>query len=523
MERLLRGCMQVGDVPDAEDCLRNWWAFRDAGLEAQHEPDAKIIAYFETFYGSMQAAPDVTVIRQFFEMKDEIDVVDRLEEIRRAQPYIRSNYRAICNMQREEQERKRVVRVLNDARNIVEHGRNLDKPIGEKKVLRGVGDALAYLYDKLPSFSRHDDDVTAADALQAYVSFRAAPRILTGIPAIDTSFDGGGLPTPRLIVFGGAPGAGKTSVCTAIAHEAMKQGHAVAFLAIDEGLEGVAGRLCKIEGLKEPKAPPPNEFAAGFLLRVVPKPRRDEIAATSKIAGLPFFINETASVEQMVDRLLRFAEVRSLTSKAPVLVVDSIQKVRARGSSNAPDPRMRVDAVTSALKEAVRRGVLVLATSELNRSAYRSKKVDEQTADIAAAKESGAIEYAAQTLFILRSTQDEDVINVTTPKNRGGKHPSFRLRLDRERMSYAQIEDEAEGTSQSRLTADAEVLKEIVRTHPGIRTVRELRAACQAGGQLTKHERIDAARSYLELHRLLTRADGAFVVAAERTTEEMIA
>lgn len=76
-------------------------------------------------------------------------------------------------------------------------------------------------------------------------------------------------------------------------------------------------------------------------------------------------------------------------------------------------------------------------------------------------------------------------------------------------MSYVQIEDEVEDTAQSRLAADAEILKEIVRTHPGIRTVRELRAACQAGGELTKHEMIDAARAYLELHRVLTGSDGA--------------
>jgi hypothetical protein len=216
----------------------------------------------------------------------------------------------------------------------------------------------------------------------------------------------------------------------------------------------------------------------------------------------------------MTERLLRFGERKKL-SKAPVLVVDSLQRCRSRVSDAAPDPRQRVDAVLAACKRAVNRGIVVIATSEVNRGSYRSKKVEEQTTDLAATKESGYIEFAAQTLLILKTTAgDDDVVSVATPKNRGGTHASFRLRLDRETMGYTEVQDDGDGISraQLQLVADADALRAIVKAG-GIPTIRALRAACQAGGKLTNNERIDAARAHLEAQGRLVKKDGVYTIA----------
>lgn len=154
MERILRSCMQIGDVPEAEECIRNWTAVVDHELDFFNEADAKIAAYLKQFYTSMSSPPDYGIVREFFEKKDEIDVTDRLEEVKRAQHYIRTNLLAIIKSEHNAQQQKKLVSVCRETINIIEHGRNLDKPIGDKKILRGVDDGVNYLYDRLPNFTR---------------------------------------------------------------------------------------------------------------------------------------------------------------------------------------------------------------------------------------------------------------------------------------------------------------------------------------------------------------------------------
>lgn len=511
--------MQVGGVPAAEDCMRNWWVLRDADLDFSSAADASIYRYLrDQWYAAQDHPPPLELVKEYFEKSDDIDASDRVEELKRAHHYIRTNYQAICRSEREAQERKQFSLLLREAGHILEHGMNLERPVDGKKIARGMQDAKDHLLQRLGRIGQSKDDLSAADALTAYVSMHSAPRIRTGVPAIDNSFEGG-LPARRLVVLGGAPGAGKTSFAVFLAHALMMAGHPCAFLAADEAAEGIVGRVCKLEGLTVPTAPPALEG----VLRLIPEPRREELAASARVANLPYFINEGATIEQMVDRLLRFAEVRKM-DRAPVLVVDSIQVVRASGSGAAPDPRQRVDAVIRALKQAVSRGVLVIATSELNRGSYKSKKADEQVADIAATKESSAIEYGAQTLLIFRTTADEDVVSVNTPKNRGGRKPSFRLRLDRERMTYAQIEDEA--PAQAGVTEDGELLAQVLLASPPVTSVHQIRAACRAHQgepKLTNSERIDAAKAYLEMHGRLIKKNGVYAVVKPPKVQDMLA
>lgn len=154
MERILRSCLQISNVPDAEDCLRNWAVLREHDLGFRNEPDQKIANYLKTFYDSMSSPPDFTIVKEYFEKQDDIDVVDRLEEVKRAQHYIRTNYLSIVKSEAEQQLQHRFLSTLRDTANIVEHGRNLEKPVQGKKILRGVQDGLNYLYEKMPDFTK---------------------------------------------------------------------------------------------------------------------------------------------------------------------------------------------------------------------------------------------------------------------------------------------------------------------------------------------------------------------------------
>lgn len=154
MERILRGLIQIGGTPAAEDCLRNWNRYREHSLDFNSIEDKAIVQYCDTFYGQMSAPPDFVIIKEFFEKEDNIEAVSRLDEIKAAQPYIGTNYLAIVRAEEDRQQTKNLVMLFHDASIIAEHGRNLDKPLNGKKTLKGVPDAVNFVYDKLHDFTR---------------------------------------------------------------------------------------------------------------------------------------------------------------------------------------------------------------------------------------------------------------------------------------------------------------------------------------------------------------------------------
>lgn len=156
MERILRSVIQVGNAPDAEEALANWHKLVEHRLGYTNEEDTRISQYLETFYGQMSAPPDFNIIREYFEKKDDIEVCSRLDDIRKAQFYIRTNFLSIVRSELEQQQVKSFILACRDAASIAEHGRNIDKPIDGKKVLRGVQDAMGFMFDKMSGFSHFE-------------------------------------------------------------------------------------------------------------------------------------------------------------------------------------------------------------------------------------------------------------------------------------------------------------------------------------------------------------------------------
>lgn len=154
MERILRSLIQVGAVPDAEDCLRNWIKLQEHSIDFPTVEDKSIFEYLGTFYGQMSAPPDFTIVREFFEKEDNVEAVSRLDEIKAAQPFIGTNYLAIVRAEEDRQQIKNFVMLMRDATVVAEHGRNVDKSLGGKKVLKGISDAVGFVYDKLHDFTR---------------------------------------------------------------------------------------------------------------------------------------------------------------------------------------------------------------------------------------------------------------------------------------------------------------------------------------------------------------------------------
>jgi replicative DNA helicase len=197
VERILRSLFQVGGQPEAEDAYANWLKLQEYPIDFQSEEDRRIHAYLKNFFNQMSAPPDYALVKEFFEKQDDIESVARLDEIRKAQFYIRTNYLAIVRSEQQQQQVKSFILACRDAQAIAEHGRNVDKPVNGKKVMRGVPDAIGYLYERMAGLYSVEageklEGVVADDADEVIDEYeegaktnKFAGRLLIGLEPVD--------------------------------------------------------------------------------------------------------------------------------------------------------------------------------------------------------------------------------------------------------------------------------------------------------------------------------------------------
>lgn len=304
--------------------------------------------------------------------------------------------------------------------------------------------------------------------ISALASRGKVVRLPTGVPSFDSA-SLGGIQVPRLVIVGGAPGACKTSLMTWLAWSWARRGVPVVFLAIDEDSEGIVYRLAQLEGADVRRL---DEGDASEWARV-----------TEKLTALPINILDADDDGHCVEEAAAWLDEMRPKGSPCALIVDSAQTVRAIGTDDADSMKSRVEAVVRGAKAVTKRiQCVTLLASELARGSYRSRNVAEQTEDLAAFKESGAIEYAAQTAFVLRSVPDDQLgdefersaehhyVDVTTPKNRRYGKPNFRLRMDHKTTNFVEVEMPEKKGPPTKLELFNDLKGEIlalVRRHPG--------------------------------------------------------
>ncbi len=287
-------------------------------------------------------------------------------------------------------------------------------------------------------------------------------RLATGLPTLD-KICRGGLRVGTFMIIGGAPGVGKTALVVDQAHRWARAGIPVDFLAADEGPDDILMRLALHEGID------------AALLEKGDLAAWDELE--ERLADLPLALfdgDDGHTLEAVAEHLATVAG-----TGPSVLVGDSVQTIMPAGPLLDADasPRARVDLVLRAAKKIARSGPLVVLTSELGRGAYKNRANADNVTPLAAFKESGGIEYGAQTALVLRSVPDgEGRVEVDVPKNRGGFKESFSLEVDsRTRVREVDapgVETEAKASTKARsrkaehVTAAARVAEYLAR-HQG--------------------------------------------------------
>jgi hypothetical protein len=246
-----------------------------------------------------------------------------------------------------------------------------------------------------------------------------------------------------------------------LGHRWAEQGFYVSILAADEGADGLLMRVGQSLGLDR-DALENGEGDTG-----------EELAA--HLEALPAFMLVDAGEEQATVEDAACELQARAAGRPAVLLIDSIQTVRASGTGDAADPRARVDAVMATLKGVARGGVLVVATCELNRGAYRSRRPEDRVEDLAAFKESGGVEYGAHLAIVLRSVQGQiGAVDVSMAKNRWGQRLPVRLALDFDRATFREVAIPAEEAREleldpgAALELDMEAVRKVLRGNPGI-------------------------------------------------------
>jgi archaellum biogenesis ATPase FlaH len=261
----------------------------------------------------------------------------------------------------------------------------------------------------------------------------------------------GGLPNGKLVVLGGAPGSGKTTLAVQLARHFASTGVPIGLLACDESLEAMMIRWGQQHGIDR------SSLEDG-----IPNARL-QLEAHFKLLPSILFADAGdpgASIESLsLGLMARFGP--------GVVIVDSIQSAPALGAADSTGARGRIDRTVEALKNAARRGHVVIATCELARSAYRSRDNRDNVEDIAAFKESSSVEYGADLLLVLRADRNvENTVDVSMPKNRCGRKTPFRLTLDHTLDTFTEVALPAKTGPGERLADDMKKIRDVIASRP---------------------------------------------------------
>lgn len=254
-------------------------------------------------------------------------------------------------------------------------------------------------------------------------------RFSVSIPSLNEATVGG-IPTGRLFVVQGEPDSGKTGLAIQIGVEiGMRHDALVLIYAADGGESAAAVRVGGLLGLSIEKLDIRDDL------------EKEKLA--EQLANRRIYIVEDSHEDATIENVIEEAEKLD-PDVAHVLVVDSIQETPP-GSDNGTSERDTVNATVRLLRRAKQSAVAwtIIATSEVVKWAFASKRASDRSRQIAAGSDSAKIGYAADLVVHLSGDPglEPEFGCAKVVKNKlGGGKPSFALKLDRESLRLSEID-----------------------------------------------------------------------------------
>jgi predicted ATP-dependent serine protease len=305
-------------------------------------------------------------------------------------------------------------------------------------------------------------------------------RLATGYATLDDAMRGG-FPVGRLVVVGGPPGASKTNLLVNLAHRWRVADYTATMYAADEDGDGLLVREGQLEGFARDDLESGNESVRTML--------HDRLASTPRF-DLVDQEESDVTIEDAADAMFIRAE-----GKPCVFLADSVQTLRTRVAADDETPRAKVNAAMRGLRAIARRGALVLASSEMARGFYRARRRNENSTALSAFKESGGVEYgAAVALAMVEDPEAEGHFIVEVAKNRLGKKPTLRLRLDYATATLAEVAmpvvESTAQTPKANMAAVKRAVLAVVKAEPGLTSKNAICTRVTGGNKTVKLQAI---------------------------------
>ncbi len=236
---------------------------------------------------------------------------------------------------------------------------------------------------------------TMNDTLKTIEQLHSRKQLITGVPTGLTDLDRmtSGLQKSDLIIVGGRPGTGKTSLGLNISVNAASTGIGVAIFSLEMSRAQLSMRMVCSEARVDSA-----RVRSGFL-RDADFPKL--VAASGRLRQLPIFIDDTAAISALELRAKMRRLVRDRSKNIGLCVVDYLQLMR--GSPDAGNREQEVAGISRSLKSLAKDiDCPVLALAQLSRKLEDRADKRPMMSDL---RESGGQEADADLiLFVYRDS-----------------------------------------------------------------------------------------------------------------------
>lgn len=234
----------------------------------------------------------------------------------------------------------------------------------------------------------------------------------------------GGLMPGNLMIVGGRPGMGKTSLAVAIGKNNLYQKRAVGYFSLE---------MNRVELVNKILSGDAQIFGNNLRQGKIQDYEWGRIAtATERMMCLPMWIDDTGAITL---NQLRAKTRRMVKDGAKLIIVDYLQLM---GGQVTDYREQFISSLTRGLKRLARElSIPIIALSQLNRAPAAQKRKP----ILADLRESGAIEQDAdQVVFVHVDDEDKWIADIIVAKNRHGETGEVKLKFHGGYCQYSKLE-----------------------------------------------------------------------------------